>query len=291
MSDTTYGEDLDKIKVELAHRRSEMANLAKQTVADLEPKIPVLQAKINTLTAEVNRLDTLIATKTKQSEYDEEYWRTHYEELEAKLNKAHDARTAMFKDKDDQYDVKDKEYADKDTEFESRENDIQSALNRLTALNKELDERKMDFEQEKFDHKEKAHKIMDDINSHIKEANAEKMKQKSITENLEKQSLELDTKIKEADATIMKIGESQAKLDAAQKILDAAYTKEQDLVNHSKLLEATQQEIKEKNVILANRSTRLDQQEARLHQRTRHVMSLEEQKKMEVEDKNARANS
>ena len=134
-----YCDALEIIKQELAHRRSELSNLAQQTVANLESKIPSLQAKINTLTAEVSRLDTLIATKTKQSEYDENYWKSHYEGLEVTLNKAHDARTAMFKGKDDQYAIRDNAHKENLKDLESREQALKDGFVHLSESSNALD--------------------------------------------------------------------------------------------------------------------------------------------------------
>ncbi len=221
-----YCEALEKIKVELSNKRSEMANLAMQTVKDFETKIPALQAKINTLNGEVSRLDKLIAVKSKQADADEEYWKKHYLTLEVELNKAHDARTAMFKYKDDQYDLRDKAHAQSIVEMTNREQSLvvskENHISELESHNKLVEQ----FENDKEFHEKLVGEIMDNVNKHLQDAQAEKNKQVAITKKLEEQSTALAKATQEAKYVIARINEAQEKLDAAQLLVDRAYIQE-----------------------------------------------------------------
>jgi len=224
-----YCDALDLLKREVANMRSAKANEATMTVRQLEPRIPELEGKINTLNAEIKRLDGLIATKQKQSEYDEQYWKKHYLDLETKLNNAHDARTDMFKGKDDQYDVREKAITDSKNDLDKREQLLIEANNKLIESQVLHNDLINSFIEEKSVQEDKIKKIMSNLNGHINEANAEKLKQKELTVRLEEQAVELSNKIKQAESTIASIGEAQKKLDEASTLVVTVDSRNKEL--------------------------------------------------------------
>lgn len=286
-----YTDALELIKQDLAQHRSDMALAVKETVADLEPKIPALQEKINTLIAEISRLEGLAVTTSKKSEYDKNYWNTQYLNLREGLEKTHQERMEALDIRQTAQDNRDALYQSQVADLQAREQKLKDDKDNLKSNSDLLVNLHENFQKEKVTHADKVNEIMASLEKHHVEAKFKNNEADIINSNLIKQSEELVKATKEAEIVIARIGEAQIKLDAAQKILDAAYAKEQDIKSKSEALEISIQEIVTKNITLANRSTRLDQQEARLHQRTRHICSLEEQRQITEGEKNARPTS
>ena len=234
-----------------------------------------MQAKINTLTAEVSRLDTLIATKTKQSEYDENYWKSHYEGLEVTLNKAHDARTAMFKGKDDQYAIRDNAHKENLKDLESREQALKDGFVHLSESSNALDIIRINLEKEKSVYEEKARTIMSDLNGHINEVNAEKLKQREITINLEIQSAELEKATKEAQDIIKRINDAQMILDEANRLSSNNEKERLNLISEQEKLNELSARNRAEIQRILNDKDALDGEKRKLFQRENNIKVIE----------------
>lgn len=271
----SFCDALELIKQELAQKRNEMATLAKTTADQLEPRIPELQAQINTLTSEVSRLDTLVLDKNKQSEYDENYWKNYYLNLQENLESNHKNRTEELEARHLAQDNRDSIYQDQIIDLQLREKSLKDGLELLSISNNALDAIRINFEKERSIHEDKARKIMLDLNSHINEINEEKLKQKSISDNIDKQSLELTEKTKKADVIIKNINEAQAILDKANKVSNNNELERLNLISEQEKLNELSIKNRAEIQRILNDQDALDVRDRALKQRESNIKAVE----------------
>lgn len=218
----THHSALQGVIKELREKRTELAALAKKTIADLDAKIPLLQNKIAGLQAEEKKLTDSIAAKQEQYRISKASYLAEFEELKAALQKDKEKSSAEFSKL-----KADAEKAKQEATYLIKEHQAKiEELNSVIAANNAEKDATKKAGDALISEKEKA--VADLNKAKASVLNAENGN-KQLGENLKakiaevnKQNDTLTQRIAQADAVIAKSKEADAKLASAAKTMEDA---------------------------------------------------------------------
>lgn len=208
----TYQVALNNVIKQLRDKRSELADLARKTVAEIDASIPKLQKKVDELRAESQKLDAAILQKQEQYRLEKISFLAEYEAMRTALQNEHDAK------------LRDLSKARKDAE----------ELNKiLSAKIKDADTK------------------LSELNSSIESVNAEKSNNQKIAEAFRAERIKALDDIEKSKAAVAKSAKDNQELGEALKA-EIAKVKEQTKSLSDKISEANKviASIKKANEIL-----------------------------------------
>ena len=227
----TYQSALNDVVKKLREGRSQLAALAKKTVADFEAKIPILQNKTKDLTAQIQKLDAAISEKKLQYASEKTSFLADYETLKKALEDDHGEKMQEVADLKAAAEKLVDDLKGKNTQAEAKT----SEFNNLVEINKtELANHKKAvaaFEDEKTKANAEITKTKDDIRE-IQVANrdlGDTLKRK--VDQAQELTKTLDGKIAQANETIARIKEADDTL--AKAVAKEAEVKKREEKNNA----------------------------------------------------------
>lgn len=224
-----YSQALEDIKVELTSRRSEMAELTRQTIEDLDARIPQLRKKAQEMDAKIVELDKQIKERERTAAQEQQSYAKFYSDLEEGLKKKFDALYLSLNKES----AEAKNLLDENNKRVIELNELQRILYEKQRI---LDGKELSLiaKKDQMDAflKEESEKIKKSVDL----INLEKSGISILEANLKAKEANLNHVIKQAEAekleaekVVKRIAEAQAILDEANNVKDANVKKEDEL--------------------------------------------------------------
>lgn len=243
-----YAEKIELFKRELAvlvkqmsEKRTEMATLAKKTLADYEAMIPKLEADILNKRKMLDSINSAITQRNEDHNRKLEDYKSHYQQLEKRLEDSYARKESQLLEAknrlEDMHKKKQKEFDDADRDLRERERIVnESAVVVLDLKDKNK------FEESKL---RKARELFDDEIASFNEGIVE---QRSVLESLKngvkEKTKQLDDKLKafddkdkRAEAVLVRLKEVEERENKLVKLQDSLVKRGSDLDEfHVKLI-------------------------------------------------------
>ncbi len=263
-----YKQELDSAVKALALKRTEMATVAKQTLASLEANIPNLQKKTEDLTAQIAELNAVIADKQQKASAERKSCQAEYDALKESLTYTHNQKMAQMDLIAQERVTRDDDYKLKLAALEARENAVTQNNTNHIARTQALNNERLEFEVKKTESLKDIAGKQRQIEADLALNASAKGEIKQAQKDLEDRARALEAKEKQAEAIL-------ARIDEAKKILDQANQKWADAESKG----ATLNELNVKVLVDTKRQNKREaeqnEREAKLNEREKNLKELE----------------
>lgn len=217
-----YQDELERVKQELTHKRTELATLARKTVEDFEVSIPNLVSKASTLQVEIDRLEKIIEQKTAKFNEENNAVIAQYRNLENALKREYELKNEKLVKRENDNALKVDEYKRNLANLEQREAslkaDREAFEKKTTEDQKAFAKEKELFEKEKSDSLTKINSDLAESEHKLKNINVLKDSLELMKKDVAKQTEDLKKKSAHADEIIARINEATAILNKAREL-------------------------------------------------------------------------
>lgn len=262
-----YKTELADLTQKLSEKRTEMATLAKKTLADYEAKIPKLELDILVNKNKLDSINDAIAQKNEELRKEQGSLSLRYSKLENDLKIAYEAKEQKLLEAknrlEDMHKKKQKEFDDQDKDLRERERAVNESWSSTIDL-----KNKNKFEEDKLK-KERA-----DLNKEIALFDRNIEDQRAVLESLKNGVKE---KAKELDDKLKAFGDKDIRVEAVLKRISEVEEKEKSLLGLRNSLDKRNSELDEFQVKLIAEKKKID-------------LRLQEVEKAEIRNKNRERN-
>lgn len=284
-----YKKEIGRLVQETTARRNELHNMSKMTVEAINGDIPILFQKKKYLEDEIATLQAKAIDNVRIAQEASKGAEDHYRSLEEALIKEYEKKHNHLKERESQISIS-KDNVDSIVEtFHKEVEDHKQSLLKFNADKQSYSENVEQWNKTKEQNAKEMDNERAELHALLELTEDKKVKAKEIWDTSIKKEKEVFDKQKDVEAVLNRINEVKAILEETKKLEISIEKKLLEQQEELKRLKDISEEIDKRNVLLAQRTTRLDQRDARFHQKMRSILSLEEQKKWEEGEKNARS--